>query len=284
MPLVADAAIYADLHLAHGDEPLGTVTILLEHERAPRPVANFIGLATGQFAFIDPVTEIPKEGVRYYDDTVFHRLIHNFVLQGGDRTGSGAGGPGYVFQDQFHPELRHDGPYKISMAHAGPHTNGSQFFITLAETAFLDNNHSVFGEVVGGRDIIDRMRDNAQFPTGSGDRPTTPIRLVQVEIRGLEESGFDIHAADIGLPRLIPVELGMEVSAVLDVPENEQNFDVLAIWNRRRFIDYQVFVSPNINDWYRLGYALSVDDEDFYGIPVNGYLGNSSPPSANFIV
>lgn len=271
---LAASSIYADFELAHGDTPLGTVTVLLKHEQAPRPVANFIGLATGAFPFVDPATERPMEGVRFYDNTVFHRLIHDFMIQGGDRAGTGGGGPGFVFQDQFHPDLRHDEPYKLSMAHSGPHTNGSQFFITLIETPWLDNNHSIFGEVVEGREIIDGFRDRDLFPTGQGDRPATPIRLVTVTIRGLEQSGFDIHAPELGLPRFRPVNLGMQVSAILEPQEDEQDFEVLGFWDRRRLVDYQLFASPDLSEWYRLGFALSMDDEDNYGIGISGVLGN----------
>lgn len=120
----------------------GTITILLHHDKTPKTVANFEKLANTGF----------------YDGLKFHRVISDFMIQGGDPTGTGCGGPGYQFEDEFHPELRHDGPGVLSMANAGPNTNGSQFFITHVPCPWLDGHHSVFGKVLEGQDVVNAIR------------------------------------------------------------------------------------------------------------------------------
>ena len=132
--------------------PKGAITIKLEHEKTPMTVANFVGLAEGTLD--NNVTEI---GTPYYDGLTFHRVIADFMVQGGDPTGSGAGGPGYQFEDEIHPELKHNRPGTLSMANAGPATNGSQFFITHGPTDWLDGKHTVFGYVTEGQEVVDAI-------------------------------------------------------------------------------------------------------------------------------
>jgi peptidyl-prolyl cis-trans isomerase A (cyclophilin A) len=158
---------------------LGNVIIKLEEERTPKTVKNFVGLATGTQEWKDPRTGESKKGVPYYDGTIFHRVIRNFMAQGGDPLGRGTGGPGYKFADEFHPELRHDGLGVLSMANSGPGTNGSQFFLCEVATPHLDNRHTVFGKAVHGADIIKKITHS---PTGPGDRPATEIVLKKLEI------------------------------------------------------------------------------------------------------
>ena len=124
----------------------GNIRIKLYHKRVPNTVANFVGLSEGS------KKSNKKAGLPFYNGTVFHRVIDDFMIQGGDPTGTGRGGPGYRFKDEFHPELKHDSPGILSMANAGPNTNGSQFFITHVPTDWLDNRHSVFGKVVDASD------------------------------------------------------------------------------------------------------------------------------------
>ncbi len=158
---------------------LGSIIVRLEEQRAPDTVKNFVGLATGTQPFTDPRDGQLKEGVPYYDGTVFHRVIPSFMIQGGDRLGRGTGGPGYRFKDEFHPELRHTGPGVLSMANSGPGTNGSQFFITEKATPHLDNRHSVFGVAVGGADVIGKITGT---PRDGRDKPNTDVVLQKVEI------------------------------------------------------------------------------------------------------
>jgi peptidyl-prolyl cis-trans isomerase A (cyclophilin A) len=163
---------------AHFTTTEGNFSIQLFEEQAPKTVANFTGLADGTKEWTDPRTG-KKSNAPYYNGTIFHRVINGFMIQGGDPLGQGTGGPGYKFADEFHPTLRHSKAGILSMANSGPNTNGGQFFITLAETSWLDNKHSVFGEVVSGMDIIKKI---GATPTKPGDRPATPISITAVTI------------------------------------------------------------------------------------------------------
>ncbi|MFT4922908.1 MAG: peptidyl-prolyl cis-trans isomerase A (cyclophilin A) [Haloarculaceae archaeon] len=163
----------ATLHTSVGD-----IDIRLFDEKAPNTVENFVGLATGETEWEHPETgEQMDEPL--YDDVEVHRIIEDFMIQTGDPTGTGRGGPGYTFDDEFHPDLRHDEAGKVSMANRGPDTNGSQFFITLDAQPHLDDKHAVFGEVTDGMDVVEEI-GNAD--TDTNDRPTTPIHLESVEI------------------------------------------------------------------------------------------------------
>src|ERR1700752_3841539 len=167
------AATYAVFETSQGN----IVVRLLEKE-APNTVANFVGLAEGTKEFTNERTG-KKEKRPFYDGLVFHRVIPDFMIQGGCPEGSGRGGPGYKFGDEFHPSLKHSKPGKLSMANSGPNTNGSQFFITVAATPWLDNRHTVFGEVVEGQDVADKI---SNVPRDSNDRPNPPVTINHVKI------------------------------------------------------------------------------------------------------
>ena len=164
---------------AQFDTSEGTFMIRLFEKQAPNTVANFVGLAEGTREWKDPQTGQPKTGP-FYDGVTFHRVIDGFMIQGGDRLGTGTGGPGYKFADEFHPALRHSKAGILSMANSGANTNGSQFFITLGPTPHLDNRHSVFGEVIEGMDVVTRI---GSVPTGRQDRPVKPVVINKVAIK-----------------------------------------------------------------------------------------------------
>jgi peptidyl-prolyl cis-trans isomerase A (cyclophilin A) len=166
----------AILHTSEGD-----ITIELFPNQAPKTVANFVELATGAKEWVDPnVGEKVKKNL--YDGTIFHRVIPGFMIQGGDPLGSGMGGPGYNFADEFHGELNFDRPYLLAMANAGPNTNGSQFFITVAATTWLNRKHSIFGEVkdATSQAIVDKI---AAAKTGANDKPVQAIKITSVTIK-----------------------------------------------------------------------------------------------------
>jgi peptidyl-prolyl cis-trans isomerase A (cyclophilin A) len=150
------------------DTTEGKFKIRLFAAQAPKTVENFISLAEGT-----------KTGKPFYDGTIFHRVIPDFMIQGGDPEGTGRGGPGYKFADEFHAELKHTKPGVLSMANAGPNTNGSQFFITVAATPWLDNKHTVFGEVTEGYPVVEKI---AKTPRGSQDRPSKDVKILSVKI------------------------------------------------------------------------------------------------------
>jgi len=158
---------------AHFTTPLGKFTVKLFDQDAPKTVANFVGLAEGTKEWTDPKTGA-KVKKPLYESLIFHRVINGFMIQGGDPLGQGIGGPGYKFEDEFSPKLRHSKEGILSMANSGPNTNGSQFFITLGPTPHLDNKHSVFGEVVEGMDVVRKI---GATPVGAGDRPVTPVTM-----------------------------------------------------------------------------------------------------------
>jgi len=157
----------------------GNFKIRLFDQEVPNTVANFVGLAEGTKDFTDPKTG-QKTKRPFYDGLAFHRVIDGFMLQGGCPLGTGTGGPGYKFADEFNPKLRHSKPGMLSMANSGPNTNGSQFFVTLAATPWLDNKHSVFGEVVEGMDVVKKI---GSVPTAKpSDKPIKPVVIQSVKI------------------------------------------------------------------------------------------------------
>jgi peptidyl-prolyl cis-trans isomerase A (cyclophilin A) len=169
-----DGKLYARLVTS-----LGNIVVQLEELRAPKTVKHFVGLATGTQEWAHPRTGQPQQGVPFYDGTIFHRVIPNFMIQGGDPLGQGTGGPGYRFEDEFHSELRHSAPGILSMANSGPNSNGGQFFITEGPTPHLDNRHSVFGQAIAGVDVVRKI---ARAKTGARDKPVEDVVLQRVEL------------------------------------------------------------------------------------------------------
>jgi peptidyl-prolyl cis-trans isomerase A (cyclophilin A) len=167
---------YATFHTSLGD-----IVVKLFATQAPKTVRNFVELAEGKREWIDPETG-EKTTRRFYDGLTFHRVISGFMVQGGCPLGTGTGGPGYRFEDEFHPELRFDRPYLFAMANAGPNTNGSQFFITVGPQPHLNMKHTIFGEVedAASQKVVDAI---SNVPTGSMDRPKEPVIVTSVDIR-----------------------------------------------------------------------------------------------------
>ena len=156
----------------------GKITVQLFEKESPKTVANFVGLAEGTKEWTDPNS---KEKVKkpFYNGIIFHRVIPGFMIQGGDPLGSGIGGPGYQFEDEFDSDLKFDRPGRLAMANAGPNTNGSQFFITEGATTHLNNKHTIFGQVYEGQDIVQKI---ARVPRDRRDRPNTPVVIETLEI------------------------------------------------------------------------------------------------------
>ena len=182
-PVLTEDGIYAYIQTN-----MGAIVGKLYMERAPLTVANFVGLAEGTLKN----TARPL-GTPYYDSLIFHRVIPNFMIQGGDPTGTGSGGPGYQFKNETHPELKHNKPGIFSMANSGPNTNGSQFFITHKATPWLDGAYNIFGEVVLGQHIVTLI---GNIPRSRGDRPNSPILMEKVTIIRVGEVAkkFDANA------------------------------------------------------------------------------------------
>ena len=157
----------------------GTVTVRLFPDHAPKTVRNFVELAEGGREWTDPQTRA-RTKEKLYDGTVFHRVITGFMIQGGDPLGTGTGGPGYKFADEIHPDLQFDRPYLLAMANSGPGTNGSQFFITTVPTPWLTGKHTIFGEVIEGADVIEKI---SRVQTVPGDRPVQDVVLQSVTIQ-----------------------------------------------------------------------------------------------------
>ncbi|MBA3489052.1 MAG: peptidylprolyl isomerase [Longispora sp.] len=167
--------MYATLHTN-----VGPIKLELLPDHAPKTVANFVELAEGKKEYTDPRTGKTGNGP-YFDNVIFHRVIDGFMIQTGDPTGTGRGGPGYTFKDEVHPDLQFTEPYLLAMANAGPGTNGSQFFITVSEPTWLNGKHTIFGKVAddASKKIVDII---ATTKTASGDKPVDEMKIERVEI------------------------------------------------------------------------------------------------------
>lgn len=158
----------------------GDITVKLFADRAPKTVENFIGLATGKKPWTDSRNGKLVKGKPLYNGTIFHRVIPEFMIQGGDPLGDGTGGPGYTFEDETQPSDSLDHPGILAMANAGPNTNGSQFFITLKATPWLNGKHTIFGEVTQGMDVVNKIVAAARGPN---DRPVDPVKIKMIRIK-----------------------------------------------------------------------------------------------------
>ncbi|NDI99192.1 peptidylprolyl isomerase [Flavobacterium sp. LaA7.5] len=288
----------------------GSILVKLTHDKTPGTVGNFVGLAEGNLE-----NDAKPQGKPYYDGLKFHRVIPDFMIQGGCPQGTGTGGPGYNFDDEFHSELRHDKPGVLSMANAGPGTNGSQFFITHIETPWLDKKHTVFGHVIEGQDIVDsvaqgdviesleiiREGDEAKnwnaieaFRVFEGSREK---RIAEEKARAEAEmeklaAGFD--KTESGLRYKViqkgdgkKAEKGKKVSVhYKGTLDNGQVFD--SSYQRKQPIEFQLGVGQVISGWDEGISLLQVGDKARFVIPSHlGYgsrgAGGVIPPDATLI-
>lgn len=235
--LRAQDGLYADFTTS-----LGNFTCQLHYDRAPRTVANFIGLATGSRAWLDIPTGDVKP-VPFYDGLTFHRVVSNFVIQGGSPNGNGTDGPGYTFQDEFHPTLRHDGEGVLSMANSGLNSNGSQFFVTLAATPHLNDVHSIFGNVTSGIEVV---RAIGMVPVGANSKPLVPVVMNSVTIRrvGAAALAFDEHAQGLAT-------VG-EAGAVLA----KSGTSFALEFTRAASSDYWVYYGADLKTWSRAHFGI----------------------------
>ena len=179
VPLPAEPGLYAVIYTSMGD-----IVCRLFPKDAPKTVANFRELATGTKLWTDPRTG-RKTRRPLYSGTIFHRVIPQFMIQGGDPLGTGSGDPGYKFADEFSPDHTFDKPGMLAMANSGPDTNGSQFFITVAPTPWLNGKHTIFGEVVTGQEVADKI---SEVPRNSDDKPDTPVKIIRISVRTVRAS------------------------------------------------------------------------------------------------
>lgn len=297
--------IYAKFHTTKG-----TILVKLTHDKTPGTVGNFVGLAEGQLE-----NQVQPMGKPYYDGLKFHRVISDFMIQGGCPQGSGSGGPGYQFDDEFHPELKHDGPGVLSMANAGPGTNGSQFFITHVETTWLDGKHTVFGNVVEGQEVVDaiaqgdllekieivRVGEEAQkwnaieaFRTFEGSREKRLAEEKQKAEQALEKLAAGFDKTDSGLRyKIIQKGSGVKAAKGKKVSvhysgslENGVVFD--SSYKRKQPIDFVLGVGQVIEGWDEGIQLLQVGDKARFVIPSHIAYGSRGaggviPPNATLI-
>ena len=288
----------------------GEILVALEYKKTPGTVGNFVSLAEGNLE-----NAVKLQGTPYYDGLKFHRVIPDFMIQGGCPQGTGTGNPGYKFDDEFHPELKHNGPGIISMANAGPGTNGSQFFITHVATPWLDNNHTVFGKVIEGQEVVDAiaqgdviesleiLRVGAEaeaynsveaFRSFEGDREKKieeAKKAAQAELDKLAkgftetESGLRYQIIQKGTGK--KAEKGNKVSVHYKGQLSDGTvFD--SSYKRNQPIDFQVGVGQVISGWDEGILLLKVGDKARFVIPSNlGYgsqgAGGVIPPNATLI-
>ena len=288
----------------------GEILIKLTHDKTPGTVGNFVALAEGNLE-----NSAKPQGTPYYDGLKFHRVIPDFMIQGGDPNGTGAGGPGYNFDDEFHQDLRHDTPGVLSMANAGPASNGSQFFITHVATPWLDNKHTVFGNVVDGQDVVDSVAqgDTMQkveiirvgaeakkwnaveaFRSFTGEREQRIAKMKEAQEAELKKISEGFDRTDSGLLYKIiqkgsgkKAEKGKTVSvhykgALTDGTEFDSSY------KRKQPIDFQLGVGQVISGWDEGIQLLQVGDKARFVIPSHLAYGERGaggviPPNATLI-
>lgn len=258
--------LFAVFQMSHGGNPAGSFTCLLHYDKAPIAVANFISLAEGNRGWIDGPHGRVSQSL-YYDGLKCHRIISNFMIQGGDPAGNGSGGPGYRFVDEFHPDLRHDHPGVLSMANSGKNTNGSQFFVTVAETAHLNDVHTIFGEVVEGYESCVLPLSNV--PTGANNAPVQDVVITSVTIQrlGAAAQAFDPLNPALGLPAC-----SMHQTRLERTPAGA----LTLWWAEPAHTSYALVDSPDLTNWR----SESFDYYSGYTPVANQSLSVTSVPAA----
>jgi peptidyl-prolyl cis-trans isomerase A (cyclophilin A) len=239
--------IYAEFNTS-----MGSFTCRLEYALAPKAVANFIGLATGQRSWLDPLTGT-VQAKPFYNGTTFHRVITNFMNQGGSPNGQGTDGPGYVFVDEFTPLLRHDGFGALSSANSGPDSNGAQYFVTVAPTPWLNDVHTVFGRLYGGSNVVYAIN---RVATDANNKPLNNVTVNSVIIQriGTAAQAFNIHAQ--GLPVVTNLNLKLAKSGAAGS----------LTFSNRLYADNRLFSSTNLVNWSATQLGIEV------GVPVSNSL------------
>ena len=288
----------------------GEILVNLEFEKTPGTVGNFVALAEGNLE-----NDVKPQGTPYYDELSFHRVISDFMIQGGCPQGTGTGNPGYKFDDEFHPELKHDAPGKLAMANSGPATNGSQFYITHVPTPWLDNKHTVFGNVVDGQDIVDlisqgdnietleiiRVGENAEnfnaveaFRTFEGARALREAeeKAKQKELLDQVASGYDETASGLRY-KILQEGKGKQATkgAMVSVHYKGQLLDGTVFdssYKRKQPIDFSIGVGQVIAGWDEGIQLLKVGDKARLVIPSDLAYGTAGaggviPPNATLI-
>lgn len=242
---------------------LGEFWCQLEYQHVPRTVANFVSLAEGSRPWVD-FAQARIRQAPFYDGVTFHRVIKGFMNQSGSRNGMGTDGPGYQFADEFDPQLRHDKAGILSMANSGANSNGSQFFVTVEPTPWLDDKHTIFGEVVSGMDVVTQIN---QVPTNpANDKPLTAVTLQRVRILriGAAATAFDPTQVNPALPAVAPVTSQISL---------DQGTLLLSYPTQTNWL-YHVFYGPDFHNW---------SSQSFMDSPINA-TGLLSQPHNFFLV
>ncbi|QXP74196.1 peptidylprolyl isomerase [Tenacibaculum sp. HL-MS23] len=289
--------------------PKGHILVNLEYEKTPGTVGNFVALAEGNLE-----NEAKPQGTPYYNGLKFHRVISDFMIQGGCPQGTGTGNPGYKFDDEFHPDLKHDAPGKLSMANAGPGTNGSQFFITHTATPHLDGNHTVFGSVVKGQDVVDAIQQNDTMDVeiirvgeaaekfnaveafrsfeGSREKREAEEKAKQQELLDTVAKGYDETPSGLRY-KILQNGDGKQATkgATVSVHYKGQLLDGTVFdssYKRKQPIDFAIGMGQVIAGWDEGIQLLKVGDKARFVIPSNLAYGSAGaggviPPNATLI-
>ena len=266
MPMVfisVGSAAYTNGIYVEFNTSLGSYTCALYYAQSPKAVANFIGLATGQRSWLDLPSGLVKTNP-FYNGTTFHRVIRGFMNQGGSPNGQGTDGPGYAFVDEFTPSLRHDGFGVLSMANSGPDSNGSQYFITVEPTPWLNDVHTIFGRLYGGSNVVYAINNVA---TNGNSKPLTNVVVNEINIRriGAAALAFDLNTN--GLPLVTNLNLTIAKAGT----------NISLTFSNRLYADTRLYASSYLTNWGWLGLGI-----DLSGVASNSFTRSVTPTGQFF--